>query len=181
MGNKNNFGACEPPRFKKGNRVQGTLSLRVITPRGGITEPKKGNGGDMQHPRKNCAKCGRAHSVECRQGTNACFGCGKSGHMVKECSQNKGQTGGNTQPRPNPQDAAATKPPKRNMLYALKGREEQEKSADVVTSMLPVFSTSVYALLDPGSTLSFVTSLLALTFEIFPEVLHKTIVVSTPL
>ena len=67
------------------------------------------------------------------------------------------------------------------MLYALKGREEQEKSADVVTSMLPVFSTSVYALLDPGSTLSFVTSLLALTFEIFTEVLHKTIVVSTPL
>ena len=47
--------------------------------------------------------------------------------------------------------------------------------------MLEVFSTSVYASLDPGSTLSFVTTLLALTFDILPEVLHDPIVVSTPL
>ena len=45
--------------------------------------------------------------------------------------------------------------------------------------MLEVFSTSVYALLDPGSTLSFVTPLLSLTFDIFPEVLHDSVVVST--
>ena len=51
----------------------------------------------------------------------------------------------------------------------------------MVTCMLQVFSTSVYALLDTGSTLSFVTPLLALTFEILPEVLHDPIVVSTPL
>ena len=67
------------------------------------------------------------------------------------------------------------------MFYALKVIEEQEKSDDVVRRMLQVFSTSVYALLDPGSTLSFVTPLLSLTFEIFPEVLHDPIVVSTPL
>ena len=65
------------------------------------------------------------------------------------------------------------------MFYALKGMEEQEKSTDVVTSMLQVFSTSIYVLLDPGSTLSFVTSLHFLTFEIFPEVLHDPIAVST--
>ena len=47
--------------------------------------------------------------------------------------------------------------------------------------MLQVFSTSVYALLDPGSTLSFVTPLLAFNFEILLEVLHDPIVVSTPL
>ena len=46
--------------------------------------------------------------------------------------------------------------------------------------MLQVFSTSVFALLDPGSTLSFVTRLLALIIEIFPEVLHDPIVVSKP-
>ena len=51
----------------------------------------------------------------------------------------------------------------------------------MVTGMLQVFSTSVYSLLDPGSTLSFVTTLLALTFEILPEVMHVPIVVSTPL
>ena len=47
--------------------------------------------------------------------------------------------------------------------------------------MLQVFSTFVYALLDQGSMLSFVTPLLALTLEILLEVLHDPIVVSTPL
>ena len=49
----------------------------------------------------------------------------------------------------------------------------------MVTGMLQVFSTSIYALLDPGSMLYFVTPLLALTFERLPEVLHDPIVVST--
>ena len=37
-----------------------------------------------------------------------------------------------------------------NIFYALMVIEEQEKSVDVVTGMLQVFSTSVYALLDSG-------------------------------
>ena len=45
----------------------------------------------------------------------------------------------------------------------------------MVIGMLQGFSTSVYALLDPASTLSFVTPLLALTFEILLEVLHDLI------
>ncbi|XP_069145837.1 uncharacterized protein [Solanum lycopersicum] len=181
-GHRNNFGVREQPKFKKGQQSAGNSDpQRNTTPRGGRPEPKRGNGGEMQRPRKTCTKCGRMHLGECRQGTNACFGCGKSGHMVIDCPQNRGQAGGNAQPRPTPHNAAAAEPPKRNRFYALKGREEQEKSADVVTGMLQVFSTSVYALLDPGSTLSFVTPLLALTFEILPEVLHDPIVVSTPL
>ena len=62
----------------------------------------------------------------------------------------------------------------------MKGREELEKSANVVIGTLQVFSTFVYYLLDPGSTLSFVTPLLDLTFETPPEVLHDPIVVRTP-
>ena len=46
----------------------------------------------------------------------------------------------------------------------------------MVIGMLQEFSTSVYALLDLGSTLSFLTPLLALTFEILPEVLHDPVV-----
>lgn len=37
----------------------------------------------MEHPNIKCAKCGQAHSGEFRQGTNACFGLGKSVHMVR--------------------------------------------------------------------------------------------------
>ena len=101
--------------------------------------------------------------------------------MVRDFPHNRGQAGVNAQPRSNPQDVSAAKPYKRNRLYSLKGREEKEKSDDDVTGMLQVFSTSVYSILDPGTTLSFVTPLLALTFEILPEVLHDTIVVGTPL
>ena len=72
----------------------------------------------MQHPKKNCAKYGRAHIGECRRGTNACFGCGKSRHMFKDFPHNRGQAGGNAQPRPNPQVEAAAEPPKRNKFYA---------------------------------------------------------------
>ena len=65
-----------------------------------------------------------------------------------------------------------------NRFHAFKGREEKEKSADVVTCMLQVSSTSVYALLDPGSTLSFLTPLLSLTFDMLTKFLHDAIVVN---
>ena len=48
---------------------------------------------------------------------------------------------------------------KKNHFYALCSRGEQETSPDVVTGMLIVFSIYVYALLDPGATISFVTPL----------------------
>ena len=44
-----------------------------------------------------------------------------------------------------------------NCLYAINSRQEQEDSPDVVTGMIQVFNFNVYALLDPGASLSFVT------------------------
>lgn len=41
----------------------------------------------------------------------------------------------------------AAEPSKRNMFYALKGREEKEKSSNVVMDTLHVFTFPVYALL----------------------------------
>ncbi|XP_015057492.1 uncharacterized protein LOC107003698 [Solanum pennellii] len=123
-GGRSTFGVCDQPRFKKGHQSsENSNSQRSAAPRGGRPEPKKGDGGDVQCPKKECGKCGHINSGECRLGPNACFDCGKSGHMVKDCPQNRGQAGGNAQPRPNPQNAAAAEPPKRNRFYALKGRE----------------------------------------------------------
>lgn len=44
-------------------------------------------------------------------------------------------------------------------------------SPDVVTCMLPLFSFDVYCLLDWGGTLSFMTPLIAMKFEILPGIL----------
>ena len=46
--------------------------------------------------------------------------------------------------------------------------------------MLKAFSVDVYALLDPGSTLSFVTPLVAKRFDILADILHEPFIVSTP-
>ena len=83
------------------------------------------------------------------------------------------------QTRPNP--TATAEPPKRNRFYALKGRETQEKSADVVTGALHVFYFPVYALSDPGSTLSFATPLVASKFHLLLEILHEPFLVCTPI
>ena len=56
-----------------------------------------------------------------------------------DCPQTRGQAGVNAQSRPNPYNAIAAEPPKRNIFYSLKGMEEKEKSADMVTGMIQVF------------------------------------------
>ena len=92
------------------------------TRRGGRPEPKGGNVGEMQHPKKKCTMCGQAQNGKYRQGTHVCFGCGKSGQMVRGCPQNRGQAVANSQPRTNPHGAAATETPRRNRFYALRGQ-----------------------------------------------------------
>ena len=46
--------------------------------------------------------------------------------------------------------------------------------------MIQVFDITVYALLDPGSSLSFVTPYIAMNFNIIPEQLSMPFNVSTP-
>lgn len=124
-GIKSTFEVHDQPRFKKGHQILGnSYSHSSETPRGGRAEPNKRNRGDVQRPRKECGKCGRIQSGECRLGTNACFGCRKSGHMVRDCPLNRGYARGNARPRPYPHNATTTKPTKTNKFNALKGREE---------------------------------------------------------
>ncbi|KAH0721575.1 hypothetical protein KY285_005148 [Solanum tuberosum] len=56
----------------------------------------------------------------------------------------------------------------------------REVSPDVVTGLLRVFDLDVYALLDPGATLSFVTPYIAVKFDVSPETLSEPFSVSTP-
>ena len=70
--------------------------------------------------------------------------------------------------------------PKKNRFYALRSRGEKDISLNVLIGRLKVFSLDVYALLDPGATLSFVTPLVAKKFETLPDILHEPLVVSTP-
>ncbi|XP_070002582.1 uncharacterized protein [Nicotiana sylvestris] len=62
----------------------------------------------------------------------------------------------------------------------MSGRHNAKASLDVVTGILTVQSHDVYALIDPGSTLSYVTPFVAMEFEIEPDQLHEPFSVSTP-
>ncbi|XP_070054416.1 uncharacterized protein [Nicotiana tomentosiformis] len=65
-----------------------------------------------------------------------------------------------------------------NRLYALAGRQDTEAHGVVVIGMLTVFTFDVYALMDPGSTLSYVTPYIAKKFGIEPEKLCEPFEVS---
>ena len=49
----------------------------------------------------------------------------------------------------------------------------------MVTGILKVFSIDIYALLDPGTNLSFVTPPVTNKFDILPDILHEPFIVST--
>lgn len=64
-------------------------------------------------------------------------------------------------------------------FYALSGRQSAEASPDVVTGILSVQTVDCYALIDPGSSLSYVTPFVASSFGIEPEQLLEPFSVST--
>ena len=63
-------------------------------------------GGNQSPPQalaaRVCGKCGYLHGGECMVGSNACYGCDKSVHMVRKCPHVHHQAKADTQPRPYP-------------------------------------------------------------------------------
>ncbi|XP_070010308.1 uncharacterized protein [Nicotiana sylvestris] len=66
-----------------------------------------------------------------------------------------------------------------SQFYTMSGRQTAEASPDVVTGILTVQFHDVYALIEPGSTLSYVTPFVAMGFGIEPDHLHEPFLVST--
>ena len=67
-----------------------------------------------------------------------------------------------------------------NCLYVITSCQEQEDYPDVVTGVIQVFNFDVYALLDPGVILSFVSLYFGMNFDVLPKKLSKPYSVSTP-
>lgn len=68
-----------------------------------------------------------------------------------------------------------------NYIYSIISRQEQENSLDVVTDRTKIINFYVYALLDPKSSLCFVTLYVANQLEIILEKLCELFFVSTPI
>ena len=77
------------------------------------------------------------------------------------------------------QASGSNKAQKKNCFYALLSCGEKQNSPDVENGMLKAFSIDIYALFDPGATLSFVTPLVAKIFYTLPDILHEPFILST--
>ncbi|XP_070045069.1 uncharacterized protein [Nicotiana tomentosiformis] len=49
---------------------------------------KRRDSAQMRPPRPRCSQCYRAHSGQCRQGSNVCYTCGDPSHYMRECPMN---------------------------------------------------------------------------------------------
>ncbi|XP_070004757.1 uncharacterized protein [Nicotiana sylvestris] len=130
-----------------------------------------------------------------------CYGCGMRGHIQRHCHASRQGTGRGTVHSSSPVTATSSAPsPARVTLapagrgaarggaqssggpsrfYAMSGLPTAEASPYVVTGILTVQSHDVYALIDPSSTLSYVTPFVAMEFGIELDQLHEPFLVST--
>ncbi|VFQ85024.1 unnamed protein product [Cuscuta campestris] len=154
---------------------------------------KKGKSGDgFRNP--ICDLCGRRHPGECWYTLGLCLECGQAGHFRKDCPKNPGEAFSTApaapapaaQPAQSQKSAAASSQPKRQAsgaqagkarTYAMRGRTEQS-AHDVIMGM---FTSSITALIDPGSTLSYVCMPMPVMPNIPRENLDNPVLVSNPL
>ena len=102
----------------------------------------KGRGTKSPTEKPTCGKYGKKHYGDYLKGTDNCFGCGQSGHKVRDCQNVMGQGKGSSQS----QASGSSDAPKKNRFDALHS-SEQKTSSDVVTGMLKVLSIDAYAFL----------------------------------
>ncbi|KAI3690640.1 hypothetical protein L2E82_48797 [Cichorium intybus] len=127
------------------------------SPSGSCKKSRFSSGSSKREELKECKRCGKHHSVECKKGTNNYFKCGQFGHKAKECrSKDARETLVSTASNKN------TKPTKVKGRAFQMTREEAKETHHVVAGTLLVNSLLVnslpaYVLFDSGANLSFVS------------------------
>ncbi|XP_070032088.1 uncharacterized protein [Nicotiana tomentosiformis] len=137
----------------------------------------------FQQRRLPCHKCGRMHFRACFMDLPVCYGCGVRGHIQRDCRLSHQTMGRGAAQPANSAATTSTVPPARGTLattgrgaarggahnlggtsriYAMRRCRELEASPDVVICIVSVQSHDVYALIDPGSTLSYATPYVAM-------------------
>ncbi|XP_076906629.1 uncharacterized protein LOC143562811 [Bidens hawaiensis] len=118
-----------------------------------------------------CETCGKRHQGICRQGTGACFRCGETGHMIKNCPKQdtKKKIGGNVAP-----------PNTGGRVFTLSATDAKN-APGTVSGTLQLGERCIYVLFDTRATHSVVSNLFAKYLTIRPTPLDHTLTISTPM
>ena len=121
----------------------------------------------------HCSHCGKNHKGECWRLTGACLICGSKEHRARDCSRARSftapQTGGTalviqkgnksvaspSVPRQGTQTLGRQDGRAPARAYAMKAVEDTD-APDLIASNFQIFDTTVHALIDPGSTHSYI-------------------------
>uniref|UniRef100_A0A1U7Y0C0 Uncharacterized protein LOC104243127 n=1 Tax=Nicotiana sylvestris TaxID=4096 RepID=A0A1U7Y0C0_NICSY len=144
------------PHYRQGNRGPSSSGHR--------------NSGQIYATTPVYQTSGRSHLGQCHVLTGECFRCGQMGHHLRDCPQplrnfNQAsiQSATPTQTTRNTSGATGQRNASRGqaIVFAFT-RQDAQASNDVVTCILSVCSFDTLALIDPGSTHSYVSSHFAL-------------------
>ncbi|KAA3462044.1 DNA/RNA polymerases superfamily protein [Gossypium australe] len=151
--------------------------------------------------KSECPNCGRQHTGECWGSNWNYYKCGLSDHFIRNCperddkekkqevrSSNVSSRGrlqknpeGGTISRGAPRDSAVRLEGRAPaMTYVIRARENAS-SLDVITGTFSLHDTSVIALIDPGSTHSYICMKLASSMSMIVESTKVVVKVSNPL
>ncbi|KAG6436891.1 hypothetical protein SASPL_101795 [Salvia splendens] len=145
-----------------------------------------------------CQHCGRSHHGECRKLLGTCFLYGSKDHYYRECP--RGQVSSETRSAPGVQQGrgtgrgfgaarghrSASEPIQRpaprapSRAYAMQTREDSD-APDVILGTFTLYDMPVIALIDPGSTHSYICDKLIEEHSLPLEKTKYDILVSNPL
>ncbi|KAA3461733.1 Gag-Pol polyprotein [Gossypium australe] len=157
--------------------------------------------GNVRSERPECKHCGKRHPRSCRLNDRACFRCGSLDHFIPDCPESVEQeTAQNLRsdnilargrPFRNARNVSGSQRTTRDTIarsearapakaYAIRVREEASPP-DVITDTFTLYDTSVIALIDPGSTHSYICKNLVFSKTFPVESTEVVIKVSNPL
>ncbi|XP_075108936.1 uncharacterized protein LOC107823107 [Nicotiana tabacum] len=156
--------ASAPPQFQGQRQDRTTYSGLGQSSR--TPGPQfRGEFSQMRPQFLRCDRCGRNHFGPCRQGYDACYTCGQPGHIMRHYPMTGG--GGMAQLTTSAgASSSSVRPPRQSMQTSAgsgRGRFGASGSGD------------------PGSTLSYISPLVASKWDREPELLQKSFEVSTPM
>ncbi|KAL5855345.1 hypothetical protein ACOSQ4_005147 [Xanthoceras sorbifolium] len=148
-----------------------------------------------------CNHCGRSHLGECRKLTGACFRCGSRDHFLRDFPRSQATSdmpsvrpaptvprgrrpsqtgtevsrpGGATESSGHQESRAPTR------AYVIRAQKNRD-APDVITGMVSIFDLTVTALIDPGSTHSYICDAMIRDRYLKTESTEFDVIVSSPL